>query len=263
MVSVDQVRGRSVVREARARSPLQLLNPKNFGHAAWVYVSSLGGGLVGRDEVALEARVQVGSTLFLSSQSSTKVYRGARSSFSLTAQVETAATMVAWPEPVACFAGSALRQLQRFELAQGSSLLLVDAYTCGRAARGERWAFDRLESRVRVDVAGRPWLREGLLLEGAHGALGARLRGVDAFGTVVVVGPAFERLCVELEREAQQPPLQQDVLATVSPKLGGAVVRLLSPKVEPMLLRLRQLLGAEVEAVLGEAPPTFSTLRQP
>ena len=60
------------MRRAYATSPLRLLTPKNHGHAAWVYTSSYGGGLVDGDDIAVEASVGSGATAFLSTQSATK-----------------------------------------------------------------------------------------------------------------------------------------------------------------------------------------------
>src|SRR5687768_3060300 len=47
----ERVGNRTVVRTALAHSPLRLLTPRNHGHAAWVYTSSLGGGLVDGDHL--------------------------------------------------------------------------------------------------------------------------------------------------------------------------------------------------------------------
>jgi len=50
--------GRSVVARAYATSPLRLLTPINHGHAAWIYGSSYGGGLVDGDAVTLDVEGQ-------------------------------------------------------------------------------------------------------------------------------------------------------------------------------------------------------------
>ena len=131
-LEVQQVGARSVVTAAHARTPLRLLSPNNHGHAAWVFQSSHGGGFVGNDDVALTVDVQQGATLFLSSQASSKVYRGTRSRFCVDARVGEAATLIHWPDPIACFAGARLEQRQHFELCGSSNLLCVDAYTAGR-----------------------------------------------------------------------------------------------------------------------------------
>ena len=251
---VENVRGKSVVVEARSEAPLRLLNPANDGDGAWVFLSSLGGGFVGDDALALDLEVRESAKLFLSSQSSSKAYRDSRSSFTLDARVGSGATFIAWPEPVTCFAGAGLRQLQRVSLQPSASLLFVDAFTAGRVAREERWAFEDLESRLHVDVGDTPWLREGVRLSSTHGEVKARMFGLDAFATVVLVGPQFEDLARALTASLHQRSLKESVLVTCSPRDGGALLRLASPGVEALHLELQALLSSSVTTVLRDLP---------
>jgi urease accessory protein len=250
-LTVEQVRGRSVVVGSSAQSPLQLLNPSNEGSGAWVYLASLGGGFVGDDALSLDVEVRDGAMLFLSSQASTKAYRGSKSSFTMKARVGADATFILWPQPVTCFAGAALEQVQRVDVAETSSVLLVDAFTAGRVAREERWAFDSLSSRLSVDVEGTAWLREGVRLDTAHGELGERMHGLEAFATIVMRGPRFSALAREVMLATSVAP--QQVLVTVSPRDDGAVVRVAAPTVEGLLSRLQGMLRDPVSSVLGDS----------
>jgi urease accessory protein UreH len=72
--------------------------------------------------VSLRVEVAAGASLWLSSQASSKVYRGARSRFVLDASVRDGATLVAWPDPVVCFAGATFDQTQRFAASDGRSI---------------------------------------------------------------------------------------------------------------------------------------------
>src|SRR5215217_2370847 len=74
-LAFERVGARTVVRTALAHSPLRLLTPRNHGHAAWVYTSSLGGGLVDGDHLSLQVDVAPGATAWLSSQGANRVYR--------------------------------------------------------------------------------------------------------------------------------------------------------------------------------------------
>jgi urease accessory protein len=237
-LDIANVGGRSVVIGAAARSPLALLNPQNHGTAAWVYQSSHGGGFVTGDDVSLSVNVERDATLFLSSQASSKAYRATRSKLTLEASIASGAALVCWPDPVCCFAGASLVQRQGFRLDEGASLLLVDAYSAGRVARGERWAFDRFESRVHVDLAGEPKLREAVLLSAEHGDLTARMAGAEAFATVIVAGPRLSH--VTFERASVWP--------------WGSVLRLAAPSVEALTTQLRALLRPHVAALLGDDP---------
>lgn len=231
---VKPVAGRSVVTGLTSEQPLKLLAPRASGPAAWVYQSSLGGGFVGGDALELDVHVEQGATLFLSSQASSKVYRAANARFRLSAQVH--GTLIYWPDPVACFAGASLTQELCFSLAPGARLLCVDAYTAGRVARGEAWAFERLELGMQVDVAGRTVLREGVLLDPRHGPLPERLRGFEAFATAVLAGV--------------EPPQAR----ALSRWPWGSVLRAGAASVEELGRELRACLGPSAVGLLGEDP---------
>ena len=98
---------RSDVHRARGAGPLRVMCPRRAGKAAWVVTSSLGGGLVDGDQVALEVDVGPGATCLITTQASSKVYRGA-SAQRLTVRVHSDAAVLVVPDPVvpyreACF----------------------------------------------------------------------------------------------------------------------------------------------------------------
>ena len=115
---------RSVVTCAFATSPLRLLTPANHGHAAWVYTSNYGGGLVDGDRVVIDVEVEPGAAAFVSTQASTKVYRSPRgTSAELRASVGPDGRLIDAPDPVAGCAGAGYRKVQRFRLAKSGALV--------------------------------------------------------------------------------------------------------------------------------------------
>lgn len=235
-LEVKSVAGRSVVTTLTSEQPLKLLAP-DASSAAWVYQSSYGGGFVGGDDVALEVRVAPEATLFLSSQASSKVYRAAKARFGLDVSVEAGATLVYWPDPVACFAGASLEQGLRFRLAQQARLLCVDAYSAGRVARGERWAFSKLDLSLRVERDGQTLLDEGVLLDPRHGPLEERLSGYEAFATAVLIG------------------VDAPASATAQSRWPyGTVLRFGAASVEALTNALRAALGPALLTLLGDDP---------
>ena len=72
---VERVGERSEVTRVLSQSPLRVLTPRNHGDAAWLFLSSLGGGFVGGDALSLDVRVGDGACCWLSSQASSKAYR--------------------------------------------------------------------------------------------------------------------------------------------------------------------------------------------
>ena len=253
-LAVEHSRGRSVVSRALSVGPLRLLAPSGGGHAAWVYQSSLGGGFVGADDVALRVDVAAGASLFLSSQASTKVYRATRSRFALAASVGIDATLIAWPEPVTCFAGASFDQTQTFALAAGASLIVVDAWTAGRVARGERWAFERFATRVTVSIDGAPVLDEAVLLSPAHGALAMRQGDADACATIVIAGPRFAAAIDTIASAISTRRMDAAPLASASRWPWGLVVRIAARDPEALARFTSELLRGPTTDALGADP---------
>lgn len=243
-LEVAEVAGRSTVVSCRASSPLQLLAPRPRGAAAWVLVASHGGGLVGGDEVELSVAVGPGATAYVGTQAETKVYRererGSRQR--LEATVGEGGLLAVLPDPVSPFAGSVHAQEQRFALAPGASLALLDAVTAGRAARGERWGLGRYASRNEVRAAGALLLSDALRLAAGEGPpLDRRLAGLELLATLVLVGPRVADGAAALLRRVGEAPADgaAPVLAAASPLLDGAVLRLAARSVEAGMAAVR------------------------
>ena len=252
LLTVARAHDRSVVTRARSTAPLRLLAPASAGHAAWVYQSSLGGGFVGRDAIALTVDVCAGARLFLTTQAASKVYRRAVSRGRLDATIGDGAVLIAWPDPIACFAGAAFDQHQRFRLARSAALIAVDAWTAGRIAHGERWAFDRLALRTEVELDGVAVLDDAILVAPAHGDLAVRMAGAQAFATIVVAGERFADAVQAIAAAVAAQPITTRVSASVWP--WGAVIRLAAAATEPLTHAIHQLIGAPVRDVLGADP---------
>jgi urease accessory protein len=245
VLSVSRGATGSVVTRAVARSPLQLLVPRNHGHAVWAFLSSHGGGLVDGDEVAFSVEVGAGAAALLTTQASTKVYRSPRGcKQSVTATVGEGGVLVVLPDPIACFAGAQLDQSLSIRLGDGASVVLVDATTAGRVAHGERWAFARYRSVLSVARGDRTLVHDAIELDPRHGPLAARLGKYDALATVIAIGP-----------HAPLTPTtnHDDWVAAVSPIAEGTLVRAAATSVEQLHRGLRILLGGIVP-LLGDDP---------
>jgi urease accessory protein len=248
---------RSTVVRAFARSPLRLLTPSNHGHAAWVFTSTFGGGLLGGDAIALDVQVDEGATALLQTQASTKIYRSRRgASSTLRATVADDAALLIVPDPTVCFAGAGFSQEQHVDLAPGAHLVLVDWITAGRRAAGERWAFDNYESRISIRRGRDLLLCDALSLTAIEGALADRLGRFDCFCTVVVSGPAFRAFAGQaIDAVWQMPaPHRSDLLVSAAPiDDGGCVIRIAGTSVEEVGRAMREHLRF-VPALLGDDP---------
>lgn len=241
--------GRSDVHRARGAGPLRLLTPRAAGTAAWIVTSSLGGGLVDGDEVALEVTVAAGATCVVTTQASTKVYKGrTRQHTSVTVERDGAALVV--PDAIVPYRDADYTQTTDVTMAAESTLVLGDVITCGRRAYGERWNATQIDTRLRITRDGALLLHDRLRL-GADAA--ARMRRFDAIGTVVLLGAHVADIAVG--QLAALGPVERDapVIVAGSPLADGAVFRIAGGSIETVIHATRDLLRGACTR-LGEDP---------
>ena len=248
-----------MVTRAFATSPLRLLTPANHGSAAWVYTSSYGGGLVDGDHVDLSIDVGPGAAAFMSTQASTKVYRSPHgTSAELRGRVGLDGLLVVAPDPVVCFAGARYRQVQRFHVEEGGTLIVIDAVVSGRHAAGERWAFSEYRSLIAVTAGDRLLMHDPVVLRQSDGELAGRLGRFDVLAVVVLVGRSLLREAEKLVAavSARRIVRRADQLIAAS-RLGedGCLLRLASTSIEQLGRTVRELLRFVPER-LGDDPWT-------
>jgi len=248
---------RSVVAAAFARSPLRILTPRNHGHAAWAYTSTLGGGLVDGDWLRLAVRVGAGAAAVLATQGETRVYRsphGCRSE--LLAEAEEDSLLAVLPDPTVCFAGARYSQRTDLRLAAGAALVFLDVLSAGRSARGERWAFRRYAGELTLRRADRVLLQEGTLLDPQHGPIGERFDRFDVIATLLLAGERIRDARTALAQKLGALPVQQRTnLLESANDLGDDVllVRMAATSLEDLLRKIREHLQF-LPALLGDDP---------
>ena len=253
----DCVDSRTVLRRALATSPLKILSPRPTPSAAWAYLASFGGGLVGGDAIHVTLDVRSGARAVVTTQSSTKVYRSTRpASHHVIGHVAADALLVVAPDPTVCFAGSTFRQVQSYFVTDGGSLVVLDWMTCGRRARGERWLFDGYASRFELWRGERRALYDATVLTPDDGGVGERMGRFNVWGTLVMVGPLVQRAAADIVVQTRHLPVEslQALIISASPLTAdGMLLRVAGESVEDVrsLLRthlgfLRSLLGDEV-----------------
>jgi urease accessory protein len=246
---------RTVLRTAFATTPLRFLTPRNHGNASWVFLASLGGGLVGGDAIDVRIDVAPGATALVGTQASTKIYRSPRGcSQRLRANAHEDAAVVLIPDPVVCFAGASYRQRIEIELAAGASLFALDATVGGRTARGERWQFDELDTRTTIARGGRSAFVDATRLTAAHGRLDQRMGRFNVLLSVIAMGPRFEAVRDALLSPRRSPSRDDSVLTTASPVgKDGAVMRVAAECFEAGSSVLRSSFAA-LSRELGDDP---------
>ena len=223
---------------AFATSPAKLIETKRRGRTCWVYAATLGGGLVGGDEIRVRADVTTGARALLTTQASTKVYRSLRPSRqSLQASVEADALLAVVPDPVVCFASADFTQTQRYELHADASLVMVDWITSGRHAAGERWAFSRYESRFDIRRGSQRIFFDALVLEPNIDSVAARMGRFDVLVTAVITGPLVAAAAMDIVARVSQAPIPSGpdlVMSAARLRDGGALLRMAGGSVEQM-----------------------------
>ena len=183
-VIARRIGGRTVLSEARAGSPLRLVSPSfPATSSASVCLVTFGGGLLDGDVIDVSLSVEEGATLVAFTQASTKVFRGTARQ-TLTAEVH--GTLVFVPHAVSCFAGARYTQRIDVRLSGEGSCVVLDAFTSGRPAYGDRWAMESLDLRTTISRDGRTLVRDALVLDAD---IAARVAPYDALGTLFAVGP--------------------------------------------------------------------------
>ena len=251
------MRGATALTRVRAASPLKVLNPRNAGPSAWVYLATYGGGLLGGDAVSIDVSVGPCARALVATQASTKVYRSERgASQRLHARVDDGSLLVLLPDPVTCFAGSRYTQEQHVRMHAGASLVLVDWLTAGRVGSGERWQFDEYRSHTRIWRGDRLVLHDGLVLSPEHGILAERMDRFTCLAMAVLSGPALRTTATQLAGSlgSAPAPKRATLLVSAAP-LGddGVLLRVAGVSVEQVGAALRQYL-AVVPSLLGDDP---------
>lgn len=217
-------RDATVLSRVQASSPLRFLRPTFPGSsAAAVCLVTFGGGLVDGDSIDLDLTVEPGATLVVFTQSTTKAFRGS-SRQSITAVVRDGGTLVLLPDPIACFRSARYVQRVDVSLHGTGSLVALDGFTAGRAAFGDRWAFDALELATTVRLEGHIVVRDAVRLHRSEHAIAPRMDRFDAFLTLLAVGP---RVAPVAESMLAPSVVAGHVVAAPSPlpAAGGAIVR--------------------------------------
>lgn len=134
-----------------------------------VHLHNVSGGILGGDQLRLEANVGVKAQAQLTSTSSTRVYRH-RQHYPVTRQ-EAQLTVAAGglleylPDTLIPYARSQYRQTTRIELAEDAGLFYWEVIAPGREAKGECFDYDLLQIELDIMAADRPIAVERVRLQ--------------------------------------------------------------------------------------------------
>jgi urease accessory protein len=240
----------------RAGAPLKLLTP-SFPAApkcAAVCLVTFGGGLVDGDRIEVEIVVERDATLLVFTQSSTKVFRG-QSAQHISARVEDGGALILLPDPVSAFAGARYTQRIDIALAGTGSCVVLDGFTSGRAAFGERWLMNALDLKTTIRRDSSVLVADALRIEEDASELQA-LHAFDAFATLLAVGERARPVLRAMLHDPISPPnanLDLVVAASALPRArsDSAILRVAasSPALALSSVRSRLRNLPEIDAV--------------
>jgi urease accessory protein len=250
-----------VLTARRFTLPLQALEPMDLdgdGVATLLLLNPTGGLLAG-DRLETDIVLHPGSRVCLSTPAATRVYRspGPVAVQRVRMDVGSGAVLEWLPDHLIPSPGARLRQTTEIRLAADATLLYVDGWATGRAARGEAWGFDLLDSSLLVRDQAGPLLRERAILTGRPPRDG--LGGTEGFAyaaTFVALRPAgtgWDELAGALQ-EAVHAAATDGRAGVTTLGRGGVLARLLCPSA-PVLHAAIQTLWATCRRQLLGLPP--------
>lgn len=257
--------GRTYVRERRQRFPLRITVPLYLDPAepalAYVYVQNPTGGVFAGDRLVTRVTAEPGTRVHVTTQSATKVYRmeGGEARQDLTVRAGDGAYVEYLPDQLIPQAGSVLHQRTHVDVAHGARYLAGEVLAPGRVARGERFAYDRLTTRIEVTRGAATLCVDTVDLAPRRrsprtaGALGDG----DYLATLVVVAPEddadalTERLDTMLARDTSVA-----AAAGTLPNGAGTYARIVATTATAARTALARVVSAARVATLGHPLPT-------
>lgn len=218
------------------------------------------GGIVGGDELVVDARLDAGSHALITTPGATRFYRsaGELARQSVHMRLAEGARLEWLPLETIAYRGCRAENRLRFELAPGAQMIGWDVLALGLPAAGE--AFDHGHYLQQLEVPG-VWLERGLLdgadallLDSPLGLAGQRVLASLWLAAGAPLGRALGEALVDSARQCiADSRLPQD--AGVSQLHDTLVVlRVLAPRVEPAMGLLQAVWAAWRPLAWGLAP---------
>lgn len=141
------------LKEQSFSAPFHLSKPHLDAEALVVNVVNPTAGLFDGDEVELDARVEAGTSLVLTTPSASRAYKSRSGKPALVTQrvqVESGAFAEFVPEPLIPHAGSIYHQSTELRVKPGGGLMFFEWLAPGRVASGESFLFEQLDWKTDV-----------------------------------------------------------------------------------------------------------------
>lgn len=195
MLHVRTRDGATVLRDLRQSGSAKLLFPRTSGQSLQAVWLNTAGGITGGDRFTLDATVDTGARLTLTTQAAERVYRaapGAPGHVTNRIVARDKAQVVWLPQETILFDSGALNRSLSVDMAENARVLACETLVFGREAMGEDVTTLALWDAIDIRVDGRLRFADRLRLEGdAHATLSGRAvtGGGRAVASVLLAEP--------------------------------------------------------------------------
>jgi urease accessory protein len=255
---------RTVLAERRHRGPILVQKPfypegEDICHSIVLHPP---GGIVGGDELELDACLLPGASVLLTTPGATKWYRsaGAHARQRLTFEVMSEASLEWLPQPAIVFDRALGRAETEIALHATARYIGWELLCLGRTAAGECFRAGRMHTSLNVQRSGEPLWLEQACIDGGSRVLDSPvgLAGQPVTGTLIGVAPGIEASLVTACR-AVQPSSGRGAVTRLP---GLILARYLGAESEPghdYFVRLWQVLRPALLGRTAEAPRIWRT----
>ena len=264
--------GRTRLSRRKHQGPLVVQRPfyPEASGCCHVYLVHPPGGVVGGDDLELDAEVDAGAHALITTPAATKLYRSNGPSATLSQRfvVRAGATLEWLPQETIAFNGSIAVLSTRVELEPGANFIGMEVLCLGRPAAGESFDVGRLQQRLEVRRAGEPLLVERLRLRGNGPELCQAwgLNGHTTLGTLIAVSglapELWARRVPELVHRVREAIAPLGGVGAVTQVAGALVCRFLGDGSSPahaVLRRAWELIRPELTQTPAVAPRIWAT----
>jgi len=208
------------------------------------------GGLVGGDVLEIDAELAHGSHALITTPGATRFYRstGATATQQLRARLADGARLEWLPLETIAYSGCIGANQMRFALAPGAEMIGWDILALGLPASGQ--AFERGRFLQHIELPGR-WLERGAidaadqrLLDSPLGWAGQRVMATLWFAAGAALPAARRERLLDAARALIDADALRPSAGATAVDDGVIVLRVLAPRVEPMMVLLTRVWAA-------------------
>jgi urease accessory protein len=166
----DQATGRTLLAASSQDPPLRVVRAfSRDDGSSLVHLHNVSGGILGGDQLTLDAKIGAAANVQLTTTGATRIYRpraiaAAAEQHNKIAVAEDALLEYV-PDQIIPYAGVRFLQTSEIHLAHGAALFWWEILAPGREARGEIFEYSRIEMHTDIFAAGRLIAAERVRLE--------------------------------------------------------------------------------------------------